>query len=274
MDTKGNGRDHETGSSANELEGSTSGTGPRAATSAGAALPLFYRDPTVLQAEVHSAKGIRRDCGYHFARHTHAVPLHLAEFRSALAHYPIVFAPEAGGTPLALLGTQSNQNHFVGEDGRWEPSAYVPAYVRRYPFITARNETDGTQVLCIDLDSDLVVDLEGRQDAEPLFVAGAASEYTKQMQSFCAAFDREIEATKEFISALEAEQTLVDKEIKLGLPDGTNQVMTGFRLVDQQAFDALAESTVVAWHKKGWVSAIHWHWASMDNLVRMITKRT
>ena len=37
--------------------------------------------------------------------------------------------------PVAILGLRGAANQFVNSEGAWREGKYIPAYVRRYPFI-------------------------------------------------------------------------------------------------------------------------------------------
>jgi hypothetical protein len=111
-------------------------------------LPLFYKNLTLLQKDQHADFGLRTRTELGFARTTHAVPLTVDEFAAAQKHFPIVFGSGEGAVPLALVGLQEGQNLFVGEDGTWAPNVYIPAYIRRYPFLLVK-ENPEAQVLSL-----------------------------------------------------------------------------------------------------------------------------
>ena len=84
------------------------------------------------------------------------MPINAVEFGLAVRHYPIVFTSADPALPVAVLGLRSGQNMFIGDDGAWESSNYVPAYIRRYPFIFM-SSSDGLQfTLCVDVESEAV----------------------------------------------------------------------------------------------------------------------
>src|SRR5690606_28098377 len=109
----------------------TSTSNGHANSSTSNALPLFYREPLVLNSEAHASWRLT-DGDTGFAADTPYVPIVLGEIAEASRCYPIVFA---GGTPLpvAVLGLSEGENLFM-EDRAWANDHYVPAYVRRYPF--------------------------------------------------------------------------------------------------------------------------------------------
>src|SRR5689334_18935000 len=100
-----------------------------------AALPMFYKRPFALQAQVHSEVSLKRGANYRFAAKSNAVPLTVQELVQAQRDYPIVFTNEAVSMPMAVVGLQDQLNLYVGADASWRRGAYIPAYVRRYPFL-------------------------------------------------------------------------------------------------------------------------------------------
>src|SRR4029453_11145526 len=100
-------------------------------------LPLFFRRPELLEAGKHGDLQLADQWDYSFAADTLAIPLTVAEFREAAVNFPIVFGGGDNPMPVALTSLQPERNLFVS-DGRWQPGTYVPAYVRRYPFLAVK----------------------------------------------------------------------------------------------------------------------------------------
>ena len=105
--------------------------------------PIFYRDVVPLSRERHKDWYVDLAQGFHFTAGTNSVYVAGTEFPMVAREYPIVFAKDAGEklVPVAMLGLRPNQNLMVADDGTWRAS-YVPAYVRRYPFILANASQD------------------------------------------------------------------------------------------------------------------------------------
>ena len=98
---------------------------------------LFYEKPEPLSRDTHGKLGLRTvDKPFGFAANTNVVPLTVTEFAPAAIAYPIIFAGE-GYQPLAVMGVSQGTNLFISADGSVEPDAYLPAYIRRYPFVLA-----------------------------------------------------------------------------------------------------------------------------------------
>jgi len=235
-------------------------------------LPLFYESPQPLHNVRHAGKGLRKSSNFGFARTAHAVVLHTQEFRLAAASYPIVFAADDTAMPLAILGIRDGENLFIDEDGQWAPGAYVPAYVRRYPFATGHGAAADEQILYLDEDSELIVDCAGDPAAEPLFVDGEPSKRTAEIREFCAAFQQQTPITQAFIEEIKRRDLLASKDIRLDLPAGGSQQVTGLRIIEEEKFDALPDEAILEWRHRGWLPLVYWHWLSMDNFLRLLQR--
>src|SRR3546814_4500531 len=82
-----------------------------------------------------------------FLAKAHAIPITVDEFVACQRFYPIVFSVGENPVPLALMGLNEGINVFVDESGKLlVDNAYVPAYVRRYPFMLARLRQDSDEL--------------------------------------------------------------------------------------------------------------------------------
>ncbi len=133
-------------------------------------LPLFYNNLVPLQSGPHAGyRNLNSEKAPYFAQ-THAVPITIDEFIFAQRHYPIVFSVGDNPVPLALFGLNEGVNVYLEADGALKRELYVPAYVRRYPFLLARLTPEAQELsLCVDPDSGLVAP-DG--DGQPLFEDG------------------------------------------------------------------------------------------------------
>ena len=227
-----------------------------------AAVPLFYRRPELLSSAAHGAWRIK-PAGLGFAAQTNSVPVMVGEFIAAARHYPLVFAgPEHA--PVAVLGLEA-RNRFVKGDA-WEPGAYVPAYVRRYPFVFA--EVNDAVVLAIDADAPMLV--KAGEEGSALFEDGKPTELTRQALQFCDAFNREHAATRTFVERLVEEKLLVERSANITLPRGRKTTLTGFFVVDAEVFAKLSETVVVEWHRKGWLALVHAHLVSLARFTDLL----
>jgi hypothetical protein len=160
---------------------------------------LFYTKPEPLSKEMHSKIGLKRmDKPFAFAAQTHVVPLTVSEFPVAALSYPIIFAGEKK-QPLAVMGISQGQNMFIKEDGAFEVGAYIPAYIRRYPFVLANDSAREQLVVCIDRGAYL---LGEDYDIGFFDENGEATDYTKGCIQFCQDFEGEARRTEAFVQAV------------------------------------------------------------------------
>ncbi|KAB0566162.1 SapC family protein [Brucella pituitosa] len=229
-----------------------------------AGLPLFYKKPTLLRFEEHKDLALKRSDNVRFAAKSNAIPLVAGEFAAALRSFPIVFTGDDVPVPIAVLGLENEKNLFVDGFGSWRKGTYVPAYVRRYPFISLKVEDD-QQLLCADLSSDRIVKA-GRDGAELLFnEKGEATESTAAIIALCQAMNDDYSQTTEFAKAIKDAGLLVQKHADVTLNDKRRFTLDGFYIVDLEAFRNLPPETLGEWNRKGWLELIVLHIASQSN---------
>ena len=156
---------------------------------------LLYRRPEPLNPDTHAHLGLKRSPNpYRYAATTHAVPLHVTEFGPAAINYPIIFAGEER-QPMAIMSIRQNENLFISPDGFFEPDAYVPAFLRRYPFVRADDPQNGRLIVCIDREAEALVP----GGDVPLFSAGQPTDFTTGAIEFCTNFETERQRTESFV---------------------------------------------------------------------------
>ncbi len=222
------------------------------------ALPLFVKQIEVLSAQRHARLAVKAQGTYAFAARANSVPINALEFGLAAHNYPIVFSNDERGLPVAVLGLQAGENVFIDEAGRWERGQYVPAYVRRYPFVALAPKDSTEYALCIDVASDLLE----QGGARPLFEDGQPSELTKKALEFCQTYQTQQEATRQFVAAATKHSLLVPRSAKVTLRSGTARALSGFRIIDERKFSALGDNVFLDWRRRGWISLVYAHLAS------------
>ncbi len=200
-------------------------------------LPLFYGSLVPLSSQLHPTHGLKPREHLAFTRNTHAIPITVDEFAVAQRHYPIVFGLGENPAPLALVGLQDGHNLYVGADGQWAEGQYVPAFVRRYPFMLARlSPTSEELSLCFDDTSDQIAAGAG----EPFFKGVEPTDTTKGILAFCEQFEQAVFRTRAFMDELAKLDLLMDGEVTIQR-DGLSEpaVYRGFRMVAEDRLQAL-----------------------------------
>jgi hypothetical protein len=195
------------------------------------------------------------------------VPLNGVELEFAQRHYPIVFTDEATPFPIAVLGLRTSENLFLGASGTWHEGIYVPAYVRRYPFIFMTGPDQKQFALCVDSASTFVVD----GDSNPFFRDGQPTELTKNALAFCASFQAEHEKTRAFAAALAEHKLFESRSANIDLGNGRKVVFGPFQAIDRAKLAALPNAVIAEWLRSGWLGWIYAHlmsaanWAALAN---------
>lgn len=234
---------------------------PASPPSVAPALPLFYRRPIAMDPARHGRLRLGPPGDLRFARKANAVALLGPEFPQAARFYPIVFTSGGHALPAAVLGLKADDNLLVDGNGQWEAGAYVPAYVRRYPFIFVEQPDGQRLTLCIDEASEQLA----ADGPRPLFDGDQPAEATRQALELCMSFQRDAAATRAFVQALEAKELLVERRADVALDHGGRLALGGFRVVDEAKFNALDDATFLDWRRRGWIGLIYCHLLSSGN---------
>lgn len=225
-------------------------------------LPLFYNSLVPLSSQVHGDFGLKNREDMAFTAGTHAIPVTVDEFPVAQRHYPIVFGLGENPAPLALVGLQEGKNLYVGDDNMWEANQYVPAFVRRHPFMLARLQPNSEELsLCFDESSGLVA-ADGEQK---LFDGTAPSELTKNILGFCEQFEQAVMRTRAFMDELAKLDLLMDGEVTInreGLAEPA--VYRGFRMVSEEKLQGLRGDQARKLVQSGLLGLIYAHLFSLS----------
>ncbi len=235
-----------------------------------AQLPLFYKSLIPLSSQEHANHKLEDRQLHPFAHFANAIPITVDEFAIAQRHYPIVFATgDDGGAPLALLGLQDGENLFCDKEGKWNPDTYVPAYVRRYPFLLARLAPDSEQLsLCYDDQSGFL-----KSEAEGnLFAGTEPTETTKAVLAFCEQFEIAVQRTRSFMNDLAELDLLMDAEATIQEGDKP-MVFRGFRMIAEDKMQEMHGDKARKLVKSGAMGLIYAHFFSLGTLRELYERK-
>jgi hypothetical protein len=229
--------------------------------------PQFYRKIAALNHQAHRDWRVSAQTNYGFASETNAVLLTTVEFPLAACEFPIVFI--LSGTrvrPVAVMGLKERQNLFVQPGGGWA-GRYIPAYVRRYPFILAGEaENSGQFTVCVD------EDFAGfnREQGESLFEAdGQHSPFLKRAVTFLQDYQLQGRRTEAFCEQLQALGVLDSMQANVAPLDGGRFSLAGFLAVNRQRLKALKASKLAEMAKDDSLELLYLHLQSLTNFQRL-----
>jgi hypothetical protein len=230
---------------------------------------LYYENVVPVMAKRHQNWALARRNDFTFAGQSNSAPLAAGEFAAAAAEYAIVFTGTEGAlTPAVVLGLAPDDNLYLDAQKQWQ-ARYIPAFVRRYPFVFSRDEGGTRFTLCID------EHYEGWNQeglGYKLFNDdGEGTDYLKRVMNFVQAYQRDFLRTQALCNKLEELGLLAPMSAKFQLPSGEKAQLTGFRAIDRDKLAALPGAALSEMAGNGELELIYLHLQSLQNLKRVLS---
>ena len=236
-------------------------------------LPIFYRALEPVNVAAHGKMKVRSVAEMGEIAKTHAIPVTTDEFALAQRYYPIVFSVGDKPVPIALMGLNEGVNVFLKEDGHpLDPSIYVPAYMRRYPFLLARLRPDSDEMsLCFDPTAGSVGEFD---EGQPLFDGDKPSQATQSILEFCEQFEAAGQRTGAFVEELGTMGLLMDGEVSIQPTEASQPfIYRGFKMVDEEKFRELRGDELRKMNQNGMLALIYAHLFSLSRMREVFAKQ-
>lgn len=227
-----------------------------------AELPLFYKNPVPLDAKAHADLRMRPNFGLGFTEGVNAVPINLIEMPLVCHHYPIAFSPDGNATPVAILGLRDNENLFLNNLNEWLPNTYIPAYVRRYPFIFSEIPGGDQLSLCFDMVPETISETKGDRFFEP---SGEPGDLSLNALEFCKSYHAAAQQTLQFSEYLNKLNIVVAREAEISIGQNKQINFSGFGIIDEAKLAELDAATFLDLREKGFLPFIYAHLFSGAN---------
>lgn len=224
---------------------------------------LIYETAVPVSSGRHAKASVEAGKGYGFARKINSVPLMAVEFPQAAADYAIVFAASGEAlVPVVILGASKNENLYVNEDDSWK-AGYIPAFIRRYPFVFSSSEDGKTFTLCVD---EAFQGLNYQGKGQALFGAdGKATPYVDNVLKFLQEYRLQFERTRAFCAKLKALDLVEPMQAQFTLPQGEKMTLTGFHVVDRARLKKLPGDKLAELAATDELELLYLHLQSMRN---------
>jgi hypothetical protein len=208
-----------------------------------------------------------------FCRTLNALAVSCTEIGVAGRDYPIVFATENKGksfAPVAVLGLAKGVNLFVNAAGDWDPSSYLPAFVRRYPFCISKLYVDGKpsgeRVVCV---AKAYVDGSG----VALFDArGEGTSRWKNVERLLADYEADLDRSAQLCAALMRLKLL--EPFSMDVLENSRRAtrLAGMFRVDAKKLAALRPASLKVLAAKDFLAPVYAHLQSLDNFSRLYAR--
>lgn len=224
---------------------------------------LIYETAVPITSTRHGQWSVEVGADYAFSRSVNSVPLMAAEFDHAACEYPIVFAgTKEGAMPVALLGMRGNENLYLTPQNGWA-AKYIPAFVRRYPFVFSTSKDGKTLTLCID-EKFAGCNQQGR--GQRLFdESGKPTSSVQNVMKFLQGYQVEAQRTQAFCKKLGELNLLEPMQAKVAMKSGQNVALTGFMGVNRDKLKALSGEALADLAKTNELEWVYLHLHSLKN---------
>ena len=230
-------------------------------------LPMFFRAPQPIDATRHAKAGLVAVKDLSFAKGTNSISINAVEFFEAAKYYPIVFTLGEVPLPGVIVGMEQ-QNYFIDRKGHWKADTYIPAYVRKYPFLFLDVPEQKQLVLCVDEGAPQYRE-KGGKDIPALFEGAAPSELCRNALEFCKSYHQHYLNTCAFGEDMKRTGLLEPMQSSMKLSNGRSISLSGFYTIDEKRVAELPEATIIDFHKRGILPLIYAAMMSASNWKRI-----
>lgn len=226
---------------------------------------LIYETVVPLSAARHQDGSVEIGGSYDFSGKVNSMPLMAVEFPHAAAEYAIVFAGNDGNLmPAVILGVRGSENLYVSKDNAWE-AKYIPAFVRRYPFVFSTSPDGKQLILCVD-EAFAGFNREGR--GQRLFDdEGKPSPYVDNVLKFLQEYQAQFRRTQMFCAKLKELEILEPMQAQVDLASGERLSLGGFMAVNRAKLKAVPADKLAELAQTDELELLYLHLQSMRNFL-------
>lgn len=229
--------------------------------------PLFYKTVVPLDTRRHESLRITSPVRpLDYAREANVIPALVDEFDLAMAEIPIAFLPGTDSpSAVFVTGSAPGTNIYVTDEGLWN-GAYVPAYLRRYPFIIG-DVSESESVLCIDESYEGLGEAEGDRFFSE---AGEQQDTLTNALTLAQSYRDAAVRTEAFCRMLRDFDLLQTATLDTVAPDGSKSVVHGLLIINEAALAALSADKLHVLHAEGYLKAIYSQIASLRAVSKLL----
>ncbi len=225
----------------------------------------MYKSVSVLNSNEHRDFRFTPEKDLLFARDMNIIPITFSEIQKLCCDYPIVYIGGESPSMAIVVGIdEEGKNLAIDEEGRFR-GAYVPAFLRRYPFIMVKTGED-EMALGFDIESGCFSSPEG----ERLFDdEGKATNTLNNIGTFLKSLEDEFIITRNMVAELERLGILEERVLTIGEGENAKKI-GGFKTVEHERLTALSDDVLADMVKKGWIEVITLQQFSVKNFEKIV----
>ena len=167
----------------------------------------------------------------------------------------------------AVLGIRNEENLFVDSEGSWQ-GKYIPAFIRRYPFVFAASEDGKNFTLCVD------EEFSGCNQSgvgERLFDSeGERTQYLNSVLNFLRQYEEQFQRTRQFCQRLIKLGLLEDVQARFQQASGAPRSVGGFKAISRARLKELPGDTLAEMASTDELELAYLHLASLGHFNTML----
>lgn len=230
----------------------------------------MFQTPEALNPDRHGHLRLADAPDYRFAAGEMAAPVVSGEMWQIAREYVLVFPDSNAGLPLAILGTEAGVNAYVRNGNHPWWGRYVPAHLRRYPFVAAAKPGEESKPLAersFTVMIDTAAPQLGTTSGQALFDNdGKPSKLLQDVQQVLANLQKDMEITQGLVTQLDKAGVLTDQALSIESAHGEPVGLKGFRVIDQQKLRDLPPEKLRDLLTNGAMDLAFAHISSLSNL--------
>ena len=231
---------------------------------------LIYKQAVPVSKDEHADWSLKKEADYSFSQEVNSVPLLTTEFAKASLEYPVVFVrTEDMVMPMVVFSVQAQQNLYVSETGEWL-GKYIPAFIRRYPFVFSSTDDGKTLTLCIDEEYS-GWNQEGR--GERLFDSEKEqTQYLNNVLDFLQLYQAQFQYTGAFCEKLQELDLLEPMEAQFTTTNNQQESFGGFLGVSREKLKNISSEQLFSLMQSDWLELIYLHIQSLNHFSVLVEK--
>lgn len=228
---------------------------------------LIYETVVPLSLARHRNAAVQIGENYTFSKNTNSVPLMAVEFPYAASEYAIVFAGNKESVmPAAILGVRDRENLYISSDAKWD-AKYIPAFVRRYPFVFTNSDNGQRFVLCVD-EAFSGFNHEGK--GQKIFGEdGKPTEFVDKILKFLQEYQTQFSRTQAFCKKVLELDLLEPMQAQVETNSGEKLSLSGFMAVNRTKLKAVAPEKLAELARTDELELLYLHLQSMRNFMAL-----
>ena len=205
---------------------------------------------------------------YSFSKEQMNSPITISEFYEACKDYPIFFVKDNNNSWMAtvMLGYKEKENTFVNEKGTWTKHKYIPAHIRRYPFIFVTDNKSSQ--LTLGVEKDYKIKSQKEENRKLFDKDGNNSEFLNGILGFLNHYHKDSLETASFIKQLNEWELLEEKNAKVVISKDEQYNVNGFYVVNEEKLKHLSKKRKEELFNKNVTPLITAHLISLSNIQR------